>query len=404
MANKPKKIPCPKCDSTLLLKWAKSDGIQCKTCYYWVPKDEMIEIIEEEIRKSSKAAAAEEEALSQVVCPRCGVKVEYNSHSKEGGIVCKNCYSWIPIKEKPKKKTIPPASPILRRGYIKEKEAREEEEKATASPEVELEEPVEQEKAPETRELSDVSVEEPVKKTEVVEEEEVYRKKEGPIITSKELKKLVQEKPLIIGQKIYEVGRERKSIPIVPSAPGEAAQKKYDTSDLEEKKRKRRESKMPSAPSKQIQRPWKRPVEKYEDEMEEKYWDKMGEGETEIEAAEVVEQEWEELSSLEEETQEEELAPEEIPGEVWEEEAVVKEETVEEEPVEEPAPEEEKEEWEKQAALEVGDEDWEEESWKEVKHPIPRKKDKQRQQLESIFYARTFDIKKLRKKDKKNGK
>ncbi|MCE1248838.1 MAG: hypothetical protein LWY06_19540 [Firmicutes bacterium] len=103
-------IKCPKCRSALLLKFAKKDGIQCKKCYYFIPLEEMNEIIgkeEQKVRDREAAASAATEAAGKEAssgpekkstrCPKCRTEVEYTKLT-DGGIMCKRCYHWIKVE------------------------------------------------------------------------------------------------------------------------------------------------------------------------------------------------------------------------------------------------------------------------------------------------------------------
>ncbi len=91
------KVSCPNCGADLLLKRAKKDGIQCKSCYYWVPRKELDTLISKEEIKTAATTSVTVKSRT-IKCPKCGAEVSFN-RVVDGGVMCKNCYNWIPVKE-----------------------------------------------------------------------------------------------------------------------------------------------------------------------------------------------------------------------------------------------------------------------------------------------------------------
>lgn len=93
-------IKCPKCKAKLHLSWAKSDGIQCKSCYYFIPKAKMDEIIssQERIAFNLQSPTFAASTSGNIICPKCQSVIPHSQLTNEG-VMCKKCYSWIPAEK-----------------------------------------------------------------------------------------------------------------------------------------------------------------------------------------------------------------------------------------------------------------------------------------------------------------
>ncbi len=97
-------INCPKCHAQVLMRFAGKDGIQCKRCYYWIPRDIMLKLVSEQEGEAVVIQPEPEEEESFVICSKCHHKTFY-SKIMDGGVMCKKCYNWIVVEESPE---IPP--------------------------------------------------------------------------------------------------------------------------------------------------------------------------------------------------------------------------------------------------------------------------------------------------------
>lgn len=155
MKRRDEEISCPNCGTKISLKFSKKDGIQCKKCYNWISNSEIDKLLIKEQKLIVVGEPIKQEVKRETTCPECGAIITFTKII-DGGIMCKKCYSWVPLEE---------------------------------------EEEVE------------VEVEEEVK---TIKSQRTVRKSIKPDSTHK------IEKPFIIGEKLEDLPEPEKKIPIIP--------------------------------------------------------------------------------------------------------------------------------------------------------------------------------------------